>query len=78
MGKLLIKFIYLYTLRIVLGMVNFTENIIDYPHSKEYFWKFLNLIKTKKAMDIKLISVFERCCDNMTRIIDKGGSSDRY
>jgi len=48
-------------------MVNFTENIIDYPNSKEYFRKFLNLIKNRGEMDSKLLSVFERCCENMTR-----------
>jgi len=48
-------------------MVNFAENIIDYPNSKDYFRKFLGLIKSRKAMDNKLLSVFERSCENMTR-----------
>lgn len=55
------------TFRIVLGMVNFKENIIDYPNCKDYFRKFLGLIKSKKVMDGNLLTVYERCCENMLR-----------
>jgi len=53
--------------RIVLGMVNFKDNIIDYPNSKDYLQKFLNLIKEKNIMDENLLKVYQKCCDNMEK-----------
>ena len=53
---------------IVLGLVNFKNNIIDYPNTKEYFQKFINLIKDNNVLDEKILKVYQRCCDNMEKI----------
>ena len=52
---------------IVLGLVNFKNNIIDYPNTKEYFQKFINLIKENNVLDEKILKVYQRCCDNMEK-----------
>ena len=52
---------------IVLGLVNFKNNIIDYPNTKEYFQKFINLIKDNNVLDEKILKVYQRCCDNMEK-----------
>lgn len=51
----------------VLGLVNFKNNIIDYPNSKDYFQKFINLIKENEVMNEKILKVFQRTCDNLTK-----------
>lgn len=55
---------------IVLGLVNFKDNIIDYPNSKEYLRKFLQLIKEHQILDEKLLKVYHRCCDNIEKCYD--------
>ena len=50
---------------IVLGLVKFKKNIIDYPNSKKYFQDFIDNIKNNKVLDDKMILVYQRCCDNM-------------
>lgn len=52
---------------IVLGLVNFKDNIIDYPNSKEYLQKFLKLITENKVIDENLLKVYQKCCDNMEK-----------
>ena len=52
---------------IVLGLVNFKDNIIDYPNSKEYLSQFLKLITDNKIIDEKLLQVYQKCCDNMEK-----------
>ena len=42
---------------IVLGLVNFQDNIIDYPKSKDYLQKLLDIIKSKNIIDEKIF-----CC----------------
>ena len=52
---------------IVLGLVNFKNNIIDYPNTKEYFQKFINLIKENNIIDEKILKVYQRTCDNLEK-----------
>jgi hypothetical protein len=51
----------------VLGLVNFKDNIIDYPNSKEYLHKFLKQIKNEEIIDDKLLEVYQKCCDNIEK-----------
>ncbi len=53
--------------RITLGLVNFKDNIIDYPNSKDYLQKFLKMIKDKNIIDEKLLEVYKKCCDNLEK-----------
>ena len=50
---------------IVLGLVKFKKNIIDYPNTKKYFQDFIDKIKNDKALDDKMILVYQRCCDSI-------------
>ena len=50
---------------IVLGLVKFKRNIIDYPNTKKYFQDFINTIKSNNVLDEKMILVYQRCCDNI-------------
>jgi hypothetical protein len=50
---------------IVLGLVKFKKNIIDYPNTKKYFQNFIDNIKTNKVLDEKILIVYQRCCDSM-------------
>jgi hypothetical protein len=50
---------------IVLGLVKFKKNIIDYPNTKKYFQDFINKIKSDNVLDDKMILVYQRCCDNI-------------
>ena len=50
---------------IVLGLVKFKRNIIDYPNTKKYFQDFINKIKSNNVLDEKMILVYQRCCDNI-------------
>ena len=50
---------------IVLGLVKFKKNIIDYPNTKKYFQNFIDNIKTNKVLDEKILLVYQRCCDSM-------------
>ena len=52
---------------IVLGLVNFKNNIIDYPNTTDYFQKFINLIKENNILDEKILIVYQRCCDNIKK-----------
>ena len=52
---------------IVLGLVNFKNNIIDYPNTTDYFQKFINLIKENNILDKKILIVYQRCCDNIKK-----------
>ncbi|MCQ2819001.1 MAG: MIF4G domain-containing protein [archaeon] len=52
---------------IVLGLVNFKQNIIDYPNSKEYFQSFINLIKENDIMNENILKVYQRTCDNLVK-----------
>lgn len=54
----------------VLGLVNFKNNVIDYPYTKDYFIKFINAIKENKALDEKLLKVYQRTCDNLVKSFD--------
>lgn len=54
---------------IVLGMVNFRDNIVNFPNSKLYLKQFLNLATERKIIDFKLQEVYERCCDNIEKLI---------
>jgi hypothetical protein len=54
--------------RIVLGFVNFKDNIIDYPNSKDYLQKFLNLIKLNNVIDEKLLQVYQKVVDNVGKL----------
>jgi len=54
---------------IVLGLVNFKDNMIDYPNSKTYLKRFLNLIAQKNIIDEKLLIVYEHCCDNIEKFV---------
>jgi len=56
---------------IVLGLVNFIDNIIDYPNTKEYLLKFLELVKLNNIMDEKLLKVYQKCCENIERCLIK-------
>ena len=62
MGKILIIIF-----SIVLGLVNFKDNVIDYPNSKEYLQKFLEMIKNENIIDEKLLEVYQKCCDNIEK-----------
>ena len=55
---------------IVLGLVNFKKNIIDYPNTKKYFQKFIDEIKKNKVLDGSILRVYQRCCDNMEKCFD--------
>lgn len=55
---------------ICLSLVNFKNNIIDYPNTKEYFQKFINIIKDNKVIDEKIFKVYQRCCDNMEKCFE--------
>ena len=50
---------------IVLGLVKFKKNIIDYPNTKKYFQNFIDNLKTNKVLDEKILIVYQRCCDSM-------------
>ena len=50
---------------IVLGLVKFKKNIIDYPNTKKYFQNFIDNIKINKVLDEKILLVYQRCCDSM-------------
>ena len=50
---------------IVLGLVKFKKNIIDYPNTKKYFQNFIDNIKSNKVLDEKILVVYQRCCDNI-------------
>lgn len=50
---------------IVLGLVKFKKNIIDYPNTKKYFQDFIDKIKNDKVLDDKMILVYQRCCDSI-------------
>ena len=50
---------------IVLGLVKFKKNIIDYPNTKKYFQNFIDEIKFNKVLDEKILIVYQRCCDNI-------------
>ena len=50
---------------IVLGLVKFKKNIIDYPNTKKYFQDFIDNLKSNKVLDDKMILVYQRCCDNI-------------
>ena len=52
---------------IVLGLVKFKKNIIDYPNTKKYFQDFIDTIKNNKVLDDKMLLVYQRCCDNMKK-----------
>lgn len=54
---------------IVLGLVNFQDNIIDYPKSKDYLQKLLDIIKSKNIIDEKILKIYQKCCENMTKDI---------
>jgi hypothetical protein len=67
MGKYF-NFNLFYYNRIVLGLVNFKDNIIDYPNSKDYLQKFLNMILEENVIDKQLLKVYQKCCDNLEKI----------
>ena len=50
---------------IVLGLVKFKKNMIDYPNTKKYFQNFIDQIKINKVLDEKILIVYQRCCDNI-------------
>ena len=50
---------------IVLGLVKFKKNIIDYPNTKKYFQNFIDNIKINKVLDEKILIVYQRCCDSI-------------
>ena len=54
---------------IVLGLVNFQDNIIDYPKSKDYLKKLLDIVKSKNIIDLKILKIYQKCCENMTKDI---------
>ena len=51
--------------RLVLGLVNFKDNAIDYPNSKDYLDKFLNILTENQIIDENLKQVYHKCIDNM-------------
>lgn len=59
MGIILLFYYY----RLVLGLVNFKDYIIDYPNSKDYLINFLAMFLEKGIIDEKLVKVYLRCCD---------------
>jgi hypothetical protein len=48
--------------------VNFKDNIIDYPNSKEYLRKIMVLIREKHIIDEKLLQVYQKCTENLEKI----------
>ena len=50
---------------IVLGLVKFKKNIIDYPNTKKYFQDFIDNLKNNQVLDDKMILVYQRCCNNI-------------
>ena len=52
---------------IVLGLVKFKKNIIDYPNTKKYFQNFIDSIKKNKVLDEKILLVYQRCCDSIEK-----------
>ena len=52
---------------IVLGLVKFKKNIIDYPNTKKYFQNFIDNIKRNKVLDEKILIVYQRCCDSIEK-----------
>ena len=64
-----IKFYRFSNFRIVLGLVNFRDNMIDYPNSKTYLKNFLVTITEKEIIDLKLHQVYEKCCENIEKCI---------
>ena len=52
---------------IVLGLVKFKKNIIDYPNTKKYFQNFIDNIKVNKVLDEKILIVYQRCCDSIEK-----------
>ena len=56
---------FFYLFSIVLGLVNFKDNLIDYPNSKDYLRRFFLMIKNKQIIDEKLLRVYEKCLDNL-------------
>ena len=52
---------------IVLGLVKFKKNIIDYPNTKKYFQNFIDNIKKNKVLDEKILIVYQRCCDSIEK-----------
>ena len=52
---------------IVLGLVKFKKNIIDYPNTKKYFQNFIDNIKINKVLDEKILIVYQRCCDSIEK-----------
>ena len=52
---------------IVLGLVKFKKNIIDYPNTKKYFQNFIDNIKINKVLDEKILMVYQRCCDSIEK-----------
>lgn len=57
----------IFNFRIVLGLVNFKENIIDYPNSKDYLRKIMTAIRENDIFDDKLVRVYQRCIENIER-----------
>ena len=55
---------------IVLGLVKFKKNIVDYPNTKKYFQSFIDNIKINKVLDEKILIVYQRCCDNIKKQFD--------
>ncbi len=53
----------------VLGLVNFRDNIVNYPSSKTYLKEFLALMTELEIIDDNLKIVFEKCCDNIEKLI---------
>lgn len=54
---------------IVLGLVNFKDNITNFPSSKAYLKKFLLKLTELDIIDINLEKVYETCCDNIEKLI---------
>ena len=48
-------------------MVNFKDNLIDYPCSKDYLNNFLIMIRDKNIIDENLFKVYQIVCDNMEK-----------
>jgi len=54
---------------IVLGLVNFRDNMIDYPNSKKYLKDFLSEITDKEIIDENLKTVYEKCCNSIEQCL---------
>ena len=52
---------------IVLGLVKFKKNIVDYPNTKKYFQNFIDNIKKYQVLDEKILIVYQRCCDSIEK-----------